>query len=130
MDHLSASSTSSHTNSTSSTLPSNRADASASAAIFEADLDDFSHRLKILTSCTSPKHAAQLFNPNTDSVSISHNHKPETTSKAASHYIHHKPSSPTARHVPTDQLFNHRPGLLEREVEGEELQGTYHFING
>jgi hypothetical protein len=74
-----------------------------------ADPDDSSRRLKISTStspCTSPKHAAKLFNPDTDPISIRHTNKSETIFEAESNYIHRNASSPTSRHVPTRQLFD------------------------
>jgi hypothetical protein len=77
----------------------------------EADPDDFSRRLKISTSTsprTSPKHAAKLFNPDTDPISIRHSNKSETISETGNNYIHRNASSPTTRDVPARQLFDHR----------------------
>jgi hypothetical protein len=72
--------------------------------------DDFSHKFTISTStslCTSPKHAAKLFNPDTDPISIHHSNKLETSSETGNNYIHSNASSPTTRNVPACQLFNH-----------------------
>jgi hypothetical protein len=73
--------------------------------------DDFSHKFTISTSTsphTSLKHAAKLFNPDTDPISICHSNKSEAISETGNNYIHSEASSPTTRDVPAHQLFNHR----------------------